>query len=53
MFLFLYYSLFDSLCLLQYTELIKKHFKNFLFLGSYFERLPMTVANESKQKEVS
>ena len=34
-------------------ELIKKHFKNFLFLRSYFERLPMTVASESKQKEVS
>ena len=50
---FLYYSIFDSLYLLQYMELTKKHFKNFLFLRSYFERLLMTVANESKQKEVS
>ena len=31
-------------------ELIKKHFKNFLFLRSYFERLSVTGTNESNKR---
>ena len=34
----------------QYTELIKTQFQNFLFLRSYFERLSMTGTNEKKTK---
>ena len=51
MFILLFFC--EYFILVQYTELIKKYFKNSLFLRSYFESLSMAGTNKIKQKKVS
>ena len=51
MFILLYFC--EFFFYVQYTELTEKHFKNFLFLRSYFEKLSMTGTNENKHPEAS